>query len=167
MKGKENKVAVKVHTVLLLLWSWAASHSSSSPCDRKVMVLQLLSPHSHVCVQTCTHLYILCIMLMHLLCSIWQRAVEITVWGEIITWKQQHRDLTVSTPMGYPPPPPSQSRNGNIPADSWEAHLKFIHQFSPVYINIHVEQSHTGLSYNTGAHRWEWMGAIQVGGKVL
>lgn len=30
------------------------------------------------------------------------------------------------------------------------AHLKFIHQFSLVYINTHVEQSHTGLSYNMG-----------------
>lgn len=69
--------------------------------------------------------------------------------SEVFKLKRQDRHLSYSIPMGHAKHFP-QSRNGNIPTDPREAHLKFIHQFPLVHINTHVEYLDKSLSYNVG-----------------
>lgn len=98
----------------------------------------------------CTRLYILCIMLMHLLCFV-QKPGGLTAafCGEVIARKEQDGHLRYSNPKSRSEHF-SRSRNGNIRTDSWEKHVKSIHQLSLLCINTHVGQSQEALSYYSG-----------------
>lgn len=102
------------------------------------------------CLGTSTRLYTLCIMLMHLLCLV-QKPGGLTAafCGEVIAWKEQDGHLRYSIPMSRSEHF-SRSRNGNIRTDSWEKHVKSIHQLSLLCINTHVGQSQEALSYYSG-----------------